>query len=228
MKLNEAVGNPIMDEETAGIDAPAQSPMFVLRVTAGVHRGAVIRLGAAGNLVIGASDDCDVILADRGVAGHHCILRKRDSAFLLRAIEGATTVDGHPLDTGTTIGIRAGATIAIGSASLEIGGTSSPARPATQVTSAPVPAPAPVAAVSTALDRIAPVIASGPAIEQMFAKDDPVAGLLLKSGLSAWLVAAALVAIVLAAVLLTVEFRGRTAQTAATPEILLREPVASR
>jgi hypothetical protein len=97
-----------------------------LKVTAGVHKGAVIRLDTADMLVIGASDDCDVILADAGVRSHHCVLKRQDDKFFLRTIEGALNVNGHDQDPGATIFVPARVPVIIGSAAFEIVATASP------------------------------------------------------------------------------------------------------
>jgi type III secretion protein D len=91
-----------------------------LRVTAGVHEGAVIRLDTADMLVIGASDDCDVILADAGVCSHHCVLKRQDDKFFLRAIEGDLNVDGHEQDPGATVFVPPQVQVIIGTAAFEI------------------------------------------------------------------------------------------------------------
>jgi pSer/pThr/pTyr-binding forkhead associated (FHA) protein len=97
-----------------------------LKVTAGVHKGAVIRLDTADMLVIGASDDCDVILADAGVRSHHCVLKRQADKFFLRTIEGALNVDGHEQDPGATIFVPLRVPVIIGSAAFEIVATNSP------------------------------------------------------------------------------------------------------
>ena len=102
------------------VDVPA------LKVTAGVHEGAVIRLDTADMLVIGASDDCDVILADAGVCSHHCVLKRQADQFFLRAIEGALIVNGHEQDPGATIFVPPQAQVIIGTAAFEIVATAMP------------------------------------------------------------------------------------------------------
>jgi len=79
-----------------------ESEVPALKIIAGVHKGAVIRLDTADMLVIGASDDCDVILADSGVRSHHCVLKRQADKFFLRTIEGALNVNGHEQDPGAS------------------------------------------------------------------------------------------------------------------------------
>jgi hypothetical protein len=98
-----------------------------LKVTAGVHKGALIRLDTADMLVIGASDDCDVILADAGVCSHHCVLKRQADRFFLRTIEGALNVNGHEQDPGATIFVPPRVPVIIGSAAFEIVSTAASA-----------------------------------------------------------------------------------------------------
>jgi Inner membrane component of T3SS, cytoplasmic domain len=104
-----------------------ESEVPALKITAGVHQGAVIRLDAADMLVIGASDDCDVILADSGVCSHHCVLKRQADRFFLRTMEGALNVNGHEQDPGSTILVPPGVAVVIGGASFEIVGTAASA-----------------------------------------------------------------------------------------------------
>jgi hypothetical protein len=93
---------------------------LALKITAGLHKGAVIRLDTADMLVIGASDDCDVILADSGVLNHHCVLKRQGDKFFLRTMEGALNVNGHQQDPGATIFVPLRTPVTIGAAAFEI------------------------------------------------------------------------------------------------------------
>ena len=104
-----------------------ESDVPALKMTAGLHKGAVIRLDTADMLVIGASDDCDVILADTGVRSHHCVLKRQAEKFFLRTIEGALNVNGHEQDPGATIFVPPRVPVIIGSAAFEIVATAAPA-----------------------------------------------------------------------------------------------------
>jgi type III secretion protein D len=97
-----------------------ESDVLALKVTAGLHKGALIRLDSADMLVIGASEDCDVILADGGVCSHHCVLKRQADKFFLRTIEGALNVNGHEQDPGATIFLPPQVPVIIGSAAFEI------------------------------------------------------------------------------------------------------------
>ncbi len=121
-----------------------ESDVLALRITVGLHQGALIRLDTADLLVIGSSDDCDVILADTGVASHHCVLQKQGEKFFLRVIEGATAVDGRAQDPGVTIFVGPGIPVTVGSAALEIVNAApvvAPPAPPPQAARAPLPLP---------------------------------------------------------------------------------------
>src|SRR3981081_1618240 len=104
-----------------------ESDVPALKVTGGVHKGAVIRLDTADMLVIGASDDCDVILADTGVRSHHCVLKRQADKFFLRAIEDALKLAGHEQYPGATSFVAPWVPVIIGSAAFEIVATGSSA-----------------------------------------------------------------------------------------------------
>jgi Inner membrane component of T3SS, cytoplasmic domain len=93
--------------------------LFV-RIVKGVHSGAVIPLTESGILVIGAGEDCDVILADEGVTGHHCLLTSRDGKSVLRAIGGTLTLNGDDHGPGATIILSPGAVVGLAGAAFEV------------------------------------------------------------------------------------------------------------
>jgi hypothetical protein len=204
------------------LSAPPESQSFALRLTRGVHQGALIRLRGNGLLVIGASEECDVILADPGIAARHCVLRKQQSGFALRAMDGAVSINGRHHDPGATVGIRVGARVEIGSARFEIADESqppapiAPAEPAliATVKQAPIATaePPPAAAEPTPIASAEPVPAddaASPAERASASMQSVLAELMRQSGVSVWLIAAAAVSIVLAVILLALEF-GRT------------------
>lgn len=74
---------------------------IVLRVVSGLHDGAERELDGGEMLLIGSGEDCDMVLADAGVAAHHALLGFVGGRFSLRALDaplqlGATLV--HPGD----------------------------------------------------------------------------------------------------------------------------------
>jgi Inner membrane component of T3SS, cytoplasmic domain len=102
----------------AGKHADQQPLDLALRVLKGRHQGAITPLGASDILVIGSSDDCDVILADPGVAGHHCGATLQDTRLVLRAIEGDLTLNGRQYGPGTTVQLGPRAAFGLGDAVL--------------------------------------------------------------------------------------------------------------
>lgn len=74
-----------------------QSPkaQMDLRVFSGIHAGAEVRLPERGILMIGQSDDCDLIISDPGIADHHCVLTVVGDQVLLRALDGQVDVEGE-------------------------------------------------------------------------------------------------------------------------------------
>ncbi|WP_426702942.1 FHA domain-containing protein [Rhodanobacter sp. Col0626] len=74
-----------------------------LRVLTGTHAGAEIRLPDRGILMIGHADDCDLILADEGIAAHHCVLTVVGDQVLLRAMDGSVATHDGPIAVGENI-----------------------------------------------------------------------------------------------------------------------------
>ncbi|HEY2464507.1 MAG TPA: FHA domain-containing protein [Steroidobacteraceae bacterium] len=105
-----------MSEESS---AP-QPQALTLRILKGVHSGALTPLAPSGMLLIGAGDDCDVILCDSGVATHHCILSKLDTKLFLRAVDAALMLGETRLEPGRSLCVAAGTPVEVGSAAFEL------------------------------------------------------------------------------------------------------------
>lgn len=100
---------------------PAPEPQTLsLRVVRGLHRGALTAVVPSGVLLIGAGEDCDVILRDEGVARHHCVLSNLGCRLFLRAIDEPLMLDGRPQDPGKSVGVVPGACVELGSAAFEV------------------------------------------------------------------------------------------------------------
>ena len=91
-----------------------------LRVVKGMHRGALTAIAPSDVVLVGADEDCDVILHDAGVARHHCVLSNLDSKLFLRAIDEPLTLDGRPLDPGRSVCVKPGTCIELGSTALDV------------------------------------------------------------------------------------------------------------
>ena len=91
-----------------------------LRVVRGLHRGALTPIAPSDVVLVGADEDCDVILHDAGVARHHCVLSNLDSKLFLRAIDEPLTLDGRPLEPGKSVCVKSGACVELGSTAFDV------------------------------------------------------------------------------------------------------------
>jgi hypothetical protein len=110
------------EEQPAGPAAaqPSQPPSLTLRIVRGVHTGAVTPLALSDMLVIGSSEDCDLILSDAGVARHHCIVSTQDGKLIVRAIDDKVLINGGKLRPGATLCIEPQTTVELGGAALVV------------------------------------------------------------------------------------------------------------
>jgi hypothetical protein len=99
---------------------PAPRPAG-LHLVGGVHLGAVLTIAMNDTLLVGSSDDCDIILGDPDVARHHCMLIGRGSSVSFRPVDDIIRVNGHPHSPGETVLVKPGARVEIGAAALEVG-----------------------------------------------------------------------------------------------------------
>jgi hypothetical protein len=103
------------------MDASGQPRVdLTVRIVKGLHAGALTPLGTSDMLVVGASDDCDVVLSDAGIAKHHCILNSQDGKLSVRAMDEAVGLNGRRLGPGQTVSIEVGTTVTLGDAALAI------------------------------------------------------------------------------------------------------------
>ena len=108
-----------MTESPAAPVTP-EPQVLSLRVVRGLHRGAVTSVVPSGVVLIGAGEDCDVILRDEGVARHHCVLSHLDSRLFLRAIDEPLVLDGRTQDPGKSVCVAPGACVELGSAAFDV------------------------------------------------------------------------------------------------------------
>ncbi|MEP7042838.1 MAG: FHA domain-containing protein [Dokdonella sp.] len=101
--------------------ATAVADVWALRVLAGVHAGAERKLQQSGLLMIGGSDDCDIIFGDAEVAAHHCIVSHADGELSIRAVDADVRIDDRVLHPGDPQGISPFALVHIGGACFAIG-----------------------------------------------------------------------------------------------------------
>lgn len=95
----------------------------VLRIVAGLHAGASRPLAEQEMLVVGSGDDCDIVLADTGVAAHHALVTLVGGVFTLRALDAPLRIEGRPLHPGDPVEVRPMQRIDLGEAAIAFGGS---------------------------------------------------------------------------------------------------------
>jgi type III secretion system YscD/HrpQ family protein len=101
-----------------------------LEVISGIHRGAKVRLGERPWYLVGAADDCDVVLRDAGVRAHHLLVSRESheaGAWTLRALDAALHVDDRELAAGNSMAVADAVCCRIAGVSLTFGQDGSPA-----------------------------------------------------------------------------------------------------
>lgn len=98
----------------------------VLRIVAGLHAGASRPLSRREMVLVGSGDDCDVVLADLGVAAHHALLNIVDGRFHLRALDAAVELPGRTLHPGDPVEIAGVQRIGLGHAAIAFGRADAP------------------------------------------------------------------------------------------------------
>ncbi|MBO9664243.1 FHA domain-containing protein [Dokdonella sp.] len=95
--------------------------VWALRVLAGVHAGAERKLQESSFLMIGSSDDCDLIFSDAGVAAHHCIVTRNGEDLAVRAVDAEVRIDDRVLHPGDPQEIKPFSLLRIGGACFALG-----------------------------------------------------------------------------------------------------------
>ena len=111
-------------ESPAAADAtsePVEAPVNVLRILSGLHAGASRDLAEQEMILVGSGDDCDIVLADQGVARHHALINLIGGMSSLRALDAPLRVDGQPLHPGDPVELRGLQRIQIGQAAIAFG-----------------------------------------------------------------------------------------------------------
>ena len=93
----------------------------VLRIVSGLHAGASRPLARREMVLIGSGDDCDVVLADAGVAAHHALLNVVDGRFHLRALDAPLQLPGGTLHPGDPVEGAQVQRITLGEAAIAFG-----------------------------------------------------------------------------------------------------------
>lgn len=130
MQQQRAMGADV-DTQASAIDpipaADSRGSMTPgVRILAGLHAGARRDGLGTGMLVIGAADDCDLILADNGVAPHHAILGITSTGWSVRALDGAVVVASRAIPPGDSVVLDWFDVAHLGPVSLSVGDPDSP------------------------------------------------------------------------------------------------------
>ncbi|MDH5834461.1 FHA domain-containing protein [Luteimonas kalidii] len=105
--------------------APDQNAAL-LRIVAGLHAGASRPLSRREMVLVGSGDDCDVVLADAGVAAHHALVNVVDGRFHLRALDAPLELPGRTLHPGDPVEVSQVQRIGIGEAAIAFGRADAP------------------------------------------------------------------------------------------------------
>lgn len=101
--------------------SPDAAPSNVLRILSGLHAGASRTLAEQEMILVGSGDDCDIVLADHGVARHHALINLIGGMSSLRALDAPLRVDGQPLHPGDPVELRGLQRIQLGDAAIAYG-----------------------------------------------------------------------------------------------------------
>jgi hypothetical protein len=114
---------PVEEAPTSAAKGGGQSvaDVWALRVLAGVHAGAERKLQERSFLMIGSSDDCDLIFSDAGVAPHHCIVTRSGGEMSVRAVDAEVRIDDQVLHPGDPQDIKPFTLVRIGGACFALG-----------------------------------------------------------------------------------------------------------
>ena len=105
---------------------PPDAGEAVLRIVSGLHVGASRPLSRREMVLVGSGDDCDVVLADEGVAAHHALLNVVDGRFHLRALDAPVELPGRTLHPGDPVEIGQVQRIGLGHAAIAFGRADAP------------------------------------------------------------------------------------------------------
>ncbi|MCA0394680.1 MAG: hypothetical protein LCH70_11300 [Proteobacteria bacterium] len=114
---------------TPAPDQPAHPPDHgdaVLRIVSGLHVGATRPLARREMILVGSGDDCDVVLADAGVAAHHALLNVVDGRFHLRALDAAVDLPDRTLHPGDPVEVARVQRVGLGEAAIAFGPADAP------------------------------------------------------------------------------------------------------
>jgi len=99
----------------------------VLRIVDGLHAGASRVLASEEMILVGSGDDCDIVLADDGVAAHHALVSLVGGRFLVRALDAPVKIGAQLIEPGDPVELSAVQQVHIGEAVIAFGREDDPA-----------------------------------------------------------------------------------------------------
>lgn len=114
-----------MNDAMSNVDEPEQRRM--LRIVSGLHAGASRELAEREMILVGSGDDCDIVLADAGVATRHALISVVDGQFQLRALDAPLQLEGRLLHPGDPVEMDRLQRVGLGEAALAFGLQDDPA-----------------------------------------------------------------------------------------------------
>jgi type III secretion protein D len=115
------------DSEMSTPDTTAPADSHVLRIVSGLHAGASRGLAGQEMLLVGSGEDCDIVLADAGVASHHALISLLDGRFSLRALDAPLHVGTSMVHPGDPVELASVERVGLGDAALAFGAVDDPA-----------------------------------------------------------------------------------------------------
>ena len=108
-------------------NAGEQEQRRLLRIVSGLHAGASRELAEREMILVGSGDDCDIVLADAGVATRHALISVVDGQFQLRALDAPLQLEGRLLHPGDPVEMDRLQRVGLGEAALAFGLQDDPA-----------------------------------------------------------------------------------------------------
>ncbi len=93
----------------------------VLRIVDGLHAGANRVLAQEEMILVGSGEDCDIVLADDGVANHHALVTLMGGRFMVRALDAPLKIGGQTIQPGDPVELTAVQQIVLGEAAIAFG-----------------------------------------------------------------------------------------------------------
>ncbi len=102
------------------VSANDEAEAGLIQVRSGLHQNAEFICRQQDMVVIGAGEDCDMVLSDPEVARHHCLVVLGQEGYLVRALDASVQVQGKPLNPGEQLKVPAGVAISLADISIAL------------------------------------------------------------------------------------------------------------